>query len=170
MNTTNNHQVLVVGADIRLTAAVLEAAADIELPVQLARTTKDALRILFEHRADLDVVIVDLESTSHGLTVIEALDSSDDQPAAMALVAVKQSNAEPIVQLQRSGRCFVKPVSSDKLAQVIEEAVNRRNRCGCLQCSCDRWGHRQENPTNRRERTAFGNKRLARRGSDKSNK
>jgi DNA-binding NtrC family response regulator len=137
---TTNREVLLISLDSSVGAAVLEAAAEIQRPVQLAKTTREGFRALFEHYTKVDVVIVDLESTTHGLAIVEMLTGGCNTPPVITIIGPQQYWMGPIARLRRNGGCTLKPVSSDKLAMAMEKAVNRRGH----QCSCDRWGHLQK--------------------------
>jgi DNA-binding response OmpR family regulator len=125
--------VLLVDADSDSEAIVSEAAAGTGRDVLLAKTSRDAFRILEEQMRHLALVIVDVDPGAHGLALLEAISGCADRPPMVVITALEEAYMKPIALEHGAAACLGKPILNEKLSSALN-AVSMQSR------TCDRWG------------------------------
>jgi DNA-binding response OmpR family regulator len=126
--------VLLVDADGDSEGIVSEAAARTGHAVLLAKTSRDAFRILANQMRRLDLVIVDVDPGAHGLSLLEAISGCADRPPIIVITALEETYMKPISMEHGAAACLGKPVAIGKLKSTINDVSAKRS------LTCDRWG------------------------------
>ena len=129
----NEHSILLIDADGDSKAVVSEAATPAGHDVMMARTSRDAFRILGDQMQRLDLVIVDVDPGAHGLALLEAISSCADRPPIIVITALEETYMEPIALKHGAAACLGKPITVQRLSRSLDD-VSRRS------LTCDRWG------------------------------
>ena len=130
---TKENIVLLVDADGDSEGIVSEAAAHVGRDVLLAKTSRDAFRILKNKMQRLDVVIVDVDPGAHGLALLEAINGCADRPPIVVITALEETYMKPIAMEHGAAACLGKPIMIQKISSALN-AVSTQAR------TCDRWG------------------------------
>jgi DNA-binding response OmpR family regulator len=125
--------VLLVDADGDSEGMVLEAAAGNGCAVLLAKTSREAFRILREQMRRLDLVIVDVDPGAHGLVLLEAISGCADRPPIVVITALEETYMKPISVEHGASACLGKPITIQKLISSLKDASKRS-------LTSDRWG------------------------------
>jgi DNA-binding response OmpR family regulator len=125
--------VLLIDADGDSEGIVLEAAARTGRDVLLAKTSRDAFRIIEEQMRHLGLVMVDVDPGAHGLALLEAISSCADRPPIVVVTALEETYMKPIAKEHGAAACLGKPINVQKLSSVLND-VSKRS------LTCDRWG------------------------------
>jgi DNA-binding response OmpR family regulator len=129
---------LVADAD-ELSAMVAEAARKTGHGIRTASTCSNTFEILGLALDDVDLAIVDVDSSLHSVAILEALNDWDAGPPVIALTEVDEAEAATILRRHGAAACLKKPFGADELATLIQKICA----CGCRNrsLSCDKWGH-----------------------------
>ena len=125
--------VLLVDADGDSEDVVSEAAACSGRKVLLAKTSRDAFRILEDQIRRLDLVIVDVDPGAHGLALLEAISSCADRPPIVVITALEETYMKPISKEHGAAACLGKPITLQRLSASLK-AVSKPL------LTSDRWG------------------------------
>jgi DNA-binding response OmpR family regulator len=125
--------VLLVDADGDSETIVSEAANRTGRDVLVAKTSRDAFRILGDQMQRLDLVIVDVDPGAHGLALLEAISGCADRPQIVVITALEETYMKPISMKHGAAACLGKPMGIAKLKSTLG-AVSKRS------LTCDRWG------------------------------
>ena len=126
--------VLLVDADGDSEGCVTEAAARTGRATLLAKTSRDAFRILSDQKWRLDLVVVDVDPGAHGMALLEAINGCGDRPPIVVITALEETYMQPIAKEHGASRCLGKPFTTQKLASVLKEALVKKS------LTSDRWG------------------------------
>lgn len=126
--------VLLVDADADSEGCVMEAAARTGRATVLAKTSREAFRILTTQIRHLDLVVVDVDPGAHGMALLEAISGCADRPPIVVITALEETYMEPIARKHGAAHCLGKPLTAKKLASVFKEASARKS------LTSDRWG------------------------------
>lgn len=129
----NENIVLLVDADGDSEGIVSEAAARTGRDVLLAKTSRDAFRVLGNKMRRLDVVIVDVDPGVHGLALLEAINGCADRPPIVVITALEETYMKPIAMEHGGAACLGKPIMIQKISAALS-AVSTQSR------TSDRWG------------------------------
>jgi DNA-binding NtrC family response regulator len=130
--------ILLVDADADLAGAVLEVASQTGHGVRLAKTSRDAFKMLKNEIDDIEIAIIDVEPGAHGLALLEAISGREERPPVVVLTALEETYMEPIAERHGAAACMGKPVSVEKLKSTIDQVPRRRA------IVSDAWGHLRE--------------------------
>jgi DNA-binding response OmpR family regulator len=125
--------VLLVDADCDSEAIVSEAATHTGRNVLVAKTSRDAFRILGDQMQRLDLVIVDVDPGAHGLALLEAISGCADRPPIVVITALEETYMKPISMKHGAAACLGKPITIQKLCSSFNDVSHRS-------LTCDRWG------------------------------
>lgn len=125
--------ILLVDADGDSEGVVSEAAARTDRDMLLAKTSRDAFRILGDRMRRLDLVIVDVDPGAHGLALLEAISGCADRPPIVVITALEETYMKPISMKHGAAACLGKPITIQKLSSSLN-AVSKRS------LTSDRWG------------------------------
>jgi DNA-binding response OmpR family regulator len=125
--------VLLVDADGDSETIVSGAANRTGRDVLVAKTSRDAFRILGDQMQRLDLVIVDVDPGAHGLALLEAISGCADRPQIVVITALEETYMKPISMKHGAAACLGKPIGIAKLKSTLG-AVSKRS------FTCDRWG------------------------------
>ena len=125
--------VLLVDADGDSQGIVSEAAACTGHKVLLAKTSRDAFRVLEDQMRRLDLVIVDVDPGAHGLALLEAISSCADRPPIVVITALEETYMRPISKEHGAAACLGKPITLQRLCASLK-AVSKPS------LTSDRWG------------------------------
>lgn len=126
--------ILLVDADGDSEAIVLEAANLTGRAVLVAKTSRDAFRILEDRMQRLNVVIVDVDPGAHGLALLEAISSCADRPQIVVITALEETYMKPISIKRGAVACLGKPITVQRLAFTLNGVASRS-------LTSDRWGY-----------------------------
>ncbi len=138
--------VLLVDADGDSEGFVLEAAARTGRGVLMAKTSRDAFKIIRDELHRLDLVIVDVDPGAHGLALLEAISGCADTPAMIVITALEESYMKPISQEHGAAACLGKPITIAKLKSTLDEVS------ASWSLTSDRWGSLIPRPTEKTSR------------------
>ena len=138
--------VLLVDADGDSEGFVLEAAARTGRGVLMAKTSRDAFKIIRDELHRLDLVIVDVDPGAHGLALLEAISGCADTPAMIVITALEESYMKPISQEHGAAACLGKPITIAKLKSTLDEVSAN------WALTSDRWGSLVPRPTEKTSR------------------
>jgi DNA-binding response OmpR family regulator len=138
--------VLLVDADGDSEGFVLEASARTGRGVLMAKTSRDAFKIIRDELHRLDLVIVDVDPGAHGLALLEAISGCADTPAMIVITALEESYMKPISQEHGAAACLGKPITIAKLKSTFDEVS------ACWSLTSDRWGSLVPRPTEKTSR------------------
>jgi len=133
--------VLLVDADGDSEGFVLEAAARTGRGVLMAKTSRDAFKIIRDELHRLDLVIVDVDPGAHGLALLEAMSGCANTPAMIVITALEESYMKPISQEHGAAACLGKPITIAKLKSTLDEVSAN------WALTSDRWGSLVPRPT-----------------------
>jgi DNA-binding NtrC family response regulator len=133
--------ILLVDADADLAAAVLEVASQAGHGVRLAKTSRDAFKVLKDEIDYIDIAIIDVDPGAHGLALLEAISGREERPPVVVLTALEETYMEPIAERHGAAACMGKPVSVEKLKTMIDQSPRRRATLS------DAWGHLRSQPS-----------------------
>jgi DNA-binding response OmpR family regulator len=138
--------VLLVDADGDSEGFVLEAAARTGRGVLMAKTSRDAFKIIRDELHRLDLVIVDVDPGAHGLALLEAISGCADTPAMIVITALEESYMKPISQEHGAAACLGKPITIAKLKSTLDQVS------ASWSLTSDRWGSLIPRPTEKTSR------------------
>jgi len=138
--------VLLVDADGDSEGFVLEAAARTGRGVIMAKTSRDAFKIIRDELHRLDLVIVDVDPGAHGLALLEAISGCADTPAMIVITALEESYMKPISQEHGAAACLGKPITIAKLKSTLDKVS------ASWALTSDRWGSLVPRPTEKTSR------------------
>lgn len=125
--------VLLVDADGDTEGFVRESAARVHREVILAKTSRDAFRVLELRMWRLDLVVIDVDPGIHGLALLEAISGCTEHPPMIVLTALEEAYMEPIAREHGAIGCLGKPITLARLEAVLKRAAHQTP-------TCDRWG------------------------------
>lgn len=125
--------VLLIDADGDSEAIVSEAVNRTGRVVLVAKTSRDAFRILENQMQRLDLVIVDVDPGAHGLALLEAISSCADRPPIIVITALEETYMKPISMKHGAAACLGKPITVRQLGSSLHDVSHRS-------LTCDRWG------------------------------
>ena len=125
--------VLLVDADGDSEGIVSEATACSGRKVLLAKTSRDAFKILEGEMRRLDLVIVDVDPGAHGLALLEAISSCAERPPMVVITALEETYMKPISMEHGAAACLGKPITLQRLSVSLND-VSKRS------LTSDRWG------------------------------
>ena len=125
---------LLVDSDGDSEAIVSEAANRTGCEVLVAKTSRDAFRILGDQMQLLDVVIVDVDPGAHGLALLEAISGCADRPPILVVTALEETYMKPIAMKHGAAACLGKPITVQRLCSSLNDVSQRL-------LTCDRWGN-----------------------------
>jgi DNA-binding response OmpR family regulator len=125
--------VLLVDADGDSVGIVSQAAVRTGRDVLMARTSREAFRILGDQIQRLDLVIVDVDPGAHGLALLEAISSCADHPQIVVITALEETYMKPISRKHGAAACLGKPITVRRLRSTLNDIAPRS-------LTCDRWG------------------------------
>jgi DNA-binding NtrC family response regulator len=139
--------ILLVDADADLANAALEVASQTGHGVRLAKTSRDAFKVLKDEIDSIDVAIIDIDPGAHGMALLEAISGREERPPVIVLTALEETYMAPIAERHGAAACMGKPVSVEKLKSTIDQVPRRRGLVS------DAWGHLrgQGTPTKKEE-------------------
>jgi DNA-binding response OmpR family regulator len=138
--------VLLVDADGDSEGFVLEAAARTGRGVLMAKTSRDAFKIIRDELHRLDLVIVDVDPGAHGLALLEAISGCADTPAMIVITALEESYMKSISQEHGAAACLGKPITIAKLKSTLDQVS------ASWSLTSDRWGSLIPRPTEKTSR------------------
>jgi DNA-binding response OmpR family regulator len=124
---------LLLDADGDCYGLVTEAAGRTGRDAVLAKTSRQAFKIIRDEVENVEAVIVDVDPGAHGLAVIEALSSCADKPAIVAVTGLEEVYMRRIAEEHGAAACLGKPLTIPRVIAAVE-AVSNGSR------TCDRWG------------------------------
>jgi|GEM_PF-1479153 len=124
---------LLVDADGDSEAIVSEAAKRAGCEVLVAKTSRDAFRILGNQMQRLNLVIVDIDPGAHGLALLEAISSCANRPPIIVITALEETYMKPIALKHGAAACLGKPITARRLGSSLHEVSQPS-------LTCDRWG------------------------------
>ena len=125
---------LLVDFDGDAEPVVSEAAKRTGGAVLVAKTSRDAFRILGDQMQRLDLVIVDVDPGAHGLALLEAISGCADRPPIVVITALEETYMKPISMKHGAAACLGKPITVQRLCSSLNDVSQRS-------LTCDRWGH-----------------------------
>jgi DNA-binding NtrC family response regulator len=127
------HSILLLDADGDCEAIVSEAVARTGRGVLVAKTSRDAFRILENHMQRLEIVIVDVDPGAHGLALLEAISSCADRPPITVITSLEETYVKPISIKHGAVACLGKPITAKRLGFTLNSVSQRL-------LTSDRWG------------------------------
>lgn len=129
----NRNTVLLVDADGDSAGLISKAAARSGRDLLVAKTSRDAFKILGNQIQQLDVVIVDVDPGAHGLALLEAISGCADRPQIVVITALEETYMAPIAIKHGAAACLGKPIIIQRLSSTLND-VSKRS------LTSDRWG------------------------------
>ena len=130
--------ILLVDTDADCAGVVLEAAARTGHSVRLSRDGPEAFAFLNREFDRIDSLIVDLDSGDHGMALLDAVCTLWYRLPVIVLTALEESHTKPVILRHGAVACLGKPLSIERLRQMIDRFVPSEND---QEISCDSWGH-----------------------------
>ena len=127
------HNILLVDADGDSERLVSEAANRTGRDVLVAKTSRDAFRILGDQMQRLNLVIVDVDPGAHGLALLEAISGCAERPPILVITALEETYMNPISLKHGAAACLGKPITVQRLGSSLDDVSQRS-------LTCDRWG------------------------------
>jgi CheY-like chemotaxis protein len=125
--------ILLLDTDGDSEAIVSEAATRTGRDVVVAKTAREAFRILGDQMQRLELVVVDVDPGAHGLALLEAISSCAERPPIVVITALEETYMEPISLKHGAAACLGKPIAVQRLGSSLNDASKRS-------LTCDRWG------------------------------
>lgn len=125
--------VLLVDADGDSEASASEAVRRTGRDLLVARTSRDAFRIIGNQMARLELVIVDVDPGAHGLALLEAISSCANRPPIVVITALEETYMRPISLKHGAAACLGKPITVRQLRSALNRVLRQSP-------TCDRWG------------------------------
>ena len=126
--------ILLVDADADCAGIVLEAGARTGHGVRVSRDGPEALSFLNREFNRIDSLVVDVDPGSRGM----ALCALWHRLPVIVVTALEENHIKPMVLRHGAVACLGKPLSVERLRQVIDCFVRGEND---QEISCDPWGH-----------------------------
>ena len=118
MNMPEKHIALFT-ADMALTRAAISAATAEGRALRVASSSPDAISILHSDPAEFGLLVVDLDSDAHGVTLLHALNYLADRVPVVAVTSLETSYAAPVALGHGAVECLGKPVTAQQLTATI---------------------------------------------------
>jgi len=131
---TGQNTILLVDADGDCENLVAEVAARAGRLILLAKTSREAFRIVEAQLKRLEVVIVDVDPGAHGLALLEAISGRADRPPIIVITALEEGYMHPIAMEHGAAICLGKPITASRLRDKLNRIPTK-----CL--TSDRWGN-----------------------------
>lgn len=137
----NKNIVLLVDADGDSEGFVSEAATRTGRGVLVAKTSRDAFKIIKGEMNRLELVIVDVDPGAHGLALLEAISGCAGAPPIIVITALEESYMKPISQEHGAAACLGKPITLARLKATLDHVSETWS------LTSDRWGSLVPRPT-----------------------
>jgi DNA-binding NtrC family response regulator len=115
----NPRIVLLLNGDPDVERAAEEAVLESRHGLRVARTSRDALGILRDGLDDVDLIIVDLDPSIHGVTLLGAIEGCRDPAPIVALTSLEQEYMRPLAAAKCVAECLGKPVTTAQFEKLI---------------------------------------------------
>src|SRR5207249_5957726 len=128
--------VLVLDADADTARVVANAATVVNCDVRFVQTAKEFFHFCREDFENVIAIILDIDPEMHGMAILEASDVCENTPPIIVVSALEEHRLSPVVQRYGAMACLGKPLSLNRLARVLDQALGR-----AAAPRCDLWGH-----------------------------
>ena len=132
----NRNVILVLDADADTARAVASAATTRNCDLRLVQTSKEFFHFCREDFENVTAIILDIDPGMHGMAILEASDVCENNPPIIVVSALEEHRLSPVVQRHGAMACLGKPLSLNRLARVLDQALGR-----AAAPRCDLWGH-----------------------------
>lgn len=89
--------------------------------ILVQRKLGGALESVCAHRHNLDLVIVDFDDGCHGMTLLSAIKTVDDELPIIATMSTDAYHASAVAYANGAAACIAKPITAAELKLVLEE-------------------------------------------------
>jgi len=128
--------ILVLDADADTAGTVASAAATGNCDVRFVQTSREFFHFCKEEFENVTAIVLDVDPGVHGMAVLEALDACENTPPIIVVSALEEHRLSSVVQRHGAMACLGKPLSLNRLARVLDQALGR-----AAAPRCDLWGH-----------------------------
>ena len=111
--------VLLLTRDLELEQEAAIAAAASGARLMLAGTVGEALEIIDERGRELDLVVIDFDGDTGGMTLLRALSTSPAEPPIVALTSTDRDHSTVLAYADGAACCLTKPMNAAELKMVI---------------------------------------------------
>ena len=125
---------LLLDADADCERLLSEVAAHTDFRVLLAKTSREAFKIIRKEFANLKMIVVDVDPGAHGIALLEAISACAERPPMIVVTALEEIYMEPIAAEHGAAACLGKPLRLEKMLSTIEEVSQHYG------LTSDRWG------------------------------
>ena len=98
---------------------VAEALLGRSAIVLIARTVADALRLVCQRGAELDLVVMDFDDGCRGMTLLSAVHTCYEQLPVLITAARDEAHVQQVAYAHGARACLEKPFATETLSNVI---------------------------------------------------
>ena len=125
---------LLLDADADCARLLSRIAEHTDFRLLLAKTSRDAFKILRKEFATLKLIVVDVDPGAHGIALLEAISACAERPPMIVVTALEEIYMEPIAAEHGAAACLGKPLRLEKMLSTIEDVSQHYG------LTSDRWG------------------------------
>lgn len=104
--------ILLISGDTEIEGAVREAARRSGVALTVAHTAYEAVREFTHGFERLSLILLDLDSDIHGVTLFNALEDCRGKAPVVVLTGSEESYMKPLAMAHGAADCVGKPISS----------------------------------------------------------
>lgn len=121
-----SHLVLLLTRDVELEQQSSMAAAASGARLEVTTTVGEALQAVCEHGREIDLVVIDFDNGTRGMTLLSALNILRDQLLIVALTSAARDHSEVLAYAEGAACSLTKPMNAVELEMVIRLLGRRR--------------------------------------------
>ena len=121
-----SHLVLLLTRDVELEQQSSMAAAASGARLEVTTTVGEALQAVCEHGREIDLVVIDFDNGTRGMTLLSALNILRDQVLIVALTSAARDHSAVLAYAEGAACCLTKPMNAVELEMVIRLLDRRR--------------------------------------------
>lgn len=137
----------IADGDVSLNKVVAGAVAQTGRGLCHVKSTREAYPILSTRLEHLAAVIIDWNSGTRSLSILEAITFCKSAPPVIVIADANQSDTAVMASRHGAAAFISKPLNASDLASIIDRVCLAKLREDNV--SCDAWGHPLPNSTER---------------------
>ena len=140
--TAKSNLVLLLTRDLELERQAATAAAASGARLMSARIVGEALQIICQRSRELDLVVVDFDNDTGGMTLLSALSMSRADLPILALTSTDGDHSASLAYADGAACCLTKPINAAELEMVIRRLGRSKVQ---LHAACSKRGFNHAN-------------------------